>query len=42
MKKEYKRVEFSVTEFETEDVLTSSSIIQDEDDMEVLPYDLEY
>lgn len=34
---EYTRAELVITEFEAEDILTSSSIIQDEDDMEILP-----
>ena len=32
----YNRAEIVVTEFETEDVITSSSIIQDNDDLEIL------
>ncbi len=36
----YTRAQIVITEFETEDVITSSGIIQDNDDMEILPNSL--
>lgn len=41
MKEKYNRAEITITEFETEDVITSSSINQEEDDMELLPNNIE-
>ena len=37
----YTRAQIVITEFETEDVITSSSIVPGEDDMEILPNYLE-
>lgn len=36
-KKEYNRAEITITEFETEDVITTSGITGDNDDLEFLP-----
>ena len=36
-KLDYTRAELNITEFQTLDVISSSDIIQGEDDMEVLP-----
>lgn len=37
----YTRAQIVITEFETEDVITSSGIVPGEDDMEVLPNSME-